>query len=182
MVPLTWVVTWVILSSLSGLDSPKSATFATKRWSNKILLVLTSLCMMGGSARSCKYCNPLAAPSAICNLCIQSNWIPDLPTCKKLLVTRSTNLWWHKCQRMSQTIVLQIDFKCLITSDCCSISSETQHGWKSLYNFYFYFWFCSTWKAVFEGTIHNILINQHLFILVETETNKPHNVLMMNSW
>nr|GMD47162.1 hypothetical protein PHYPA_001035 [Ipomoea batatas] len=60
-VPLTWVLTCPLPASPKSFERPKSATLAFKLSSSKMLLDLTSLCMMGGSASSCKYAKPLAA-------------------------------------------------------------------------------------------------------------------------
>lgn len=79
IVPLTWVVTWPFSLSDKSLERPKSATFAFKCSSNRMLFDFMSLWMMGGSASSCRYARPLAEPSATLSLLLQSNLIPDFP-------------------------------------------------------------------------------------------------------
>lgn len=78
-VPLTWVETWPFSLSDTSLDKPKSATFAVKFSSSKILVDFTSLWIMGGLASSCKYASPLAEPRAMRSLLFQSRWMSDLP-------------------------------------------------------------------------------------------------------
>jgi hypothetical protein len=79
IVPLTWVETWPFSLSDTSLERPKSATFAVKLSSSKILVDFTSLWIMGGLANSCKYASPLAEPRAIRSLLFQSSWYPDFP-------------------------------------------------------------------------------------------------------
>jgi len=53
--------------------SPKSESFGLKFSSNNTFDALKSRYITGGSADSCKYSRPLAAPSAILILVFQSN-------------------------------------------------------------------------------------------------------------
>jgi len=86
-VPFTTVDTWPgKLPSISGtgasLDSPKSATFAMNFESNNMLLALTSLWKIGGSASVCRYTRPLADPRAIFNLMAKLRGSLDLAVIK----------------------------------------------------------------------------------------------------
>lgn len=49
---MTWVLTWPLSVSDTSLERPKSATLAVRCSSMRMLLDLTSLWMMGGSASS----------------------------------------------------------------------------------------------------------------------------------
>ncbi len=79
MVPFTWVVTWPLPSWFRGLERPKSETFVWRFPSRRMLLDFISLCTIGGSASSCRYAMPFAAPSTTRSRLFQSRRTPDFP-------------------------------------------------------------------------------------------------------
>jgi hypothetical protein len=72
MVPLMVGLSLPVLSSGTNTESPKSATLAFIFLSSSMLHDFTSLWIMGGSALSCKYAKPRAAPRATRSLLSQS--------------------------------------------------------------------------------------------------------------
>ena len=73
-VPTTWHVEWCVPLSRAGAKRavPKSATFATSRppcWHSRMLSLLTSWWMSGGSASMCRYSRPRATSDAMSKRC-----------------------------------------------------------------------------------------------------------------